>query len=192
MLTQEQILENKIRYLELLSKLNFDIQEITNYLDKLDFFNQPYTTQYDGAYAGGLCEHSLKFATELNKLSKAYFGDRYTAEDVLKVALFKDFYKGAMYEPFSKRVLNSLTNEWETVTAYKTKECDNRPTFGDLGLSSYMLASKFVTFTDEQAIAIIHSRSTDYVPDYYDLIKSYPLLTLTKMAEFATSCFTKN
>lgn len=187
MLTVEQKNTNEIKFMELLAKLNIDLTEITKLLDQLDYFNKPATTQYIGAYPGGLCEYALKFAHELGVLCSAYFPDKYSEEDVIKVALFKDIYKAAMYESYMKNVKDEVTGQWNTVPAFKTKEGLNRQVFGDLGFSSYMKIKDLVPLTTEQIEAIVYSRISDFAPDIHDVFRSYPLVALARMAEMAAS-----
>ena len=146
MITQEQLSANRLKFMELLGKLNIDLVEISKYLDKTDYFNKPATTQYFKAYAGGLCQYSLDLYYELAQLVNAYCTGTYTEEDVIKVALFKDIYKAELFEAYSKNVKNELTGQWESVLAYKYSE--NRPVYGDLAFSSYMVARKFVDQTE--------------------------------------------
>lgn len=185
MLTTEQKNNNEIKFMELLSKLNIDLTEITKLLDQIDYFNKPATTQYIGAYPGGLCEYALRFANELGSLCNAYFPGKYSAEDVIKVAFFKDIYKATMYEVYMKNVKDETTGQWTTVPAYKTKEDFNRPVYGDLGFSSYMQIKDLVPLTTEQVEAIVYSRISDFAPDIHAVFRSYPLVTLTRMAEMA-------
>jgi hypothetical protein len=188
MLSIEAKNNNEVKFIEILTKLNIDLTEVNKFLDQVDFFNKPASTQYMGAYPGGLCEHALKVAHELGVLCNAYFPGRYTEEDVIKVAFFKDIYKATMYEAYMKNVKNDETGQWEAVPAYKTKEGFNRPTFGDLGFSSYMQVKNLIPLTDEQIEAIVYSRITDFAPDIHDVFRAYPLVTLTRMAEMA-ACY---
>ena len=184
MITQEQLSANRLKFMELLGKLNIDLVEISKYLDKTDYFNKPATTQYFKAYAGGLCQYSLDLYYELAQLVNAYCTGTYTEEDVIKVALFKDIYKAELFEAYSKNVKNELTGQWESVLAYKYSE--NRPVYGDLAFSSYMVARKFVDFTEEQIEAIMHSNTnSSYGGDIHEIMRVYPLVTLTKMADTA-------
>ena len=185
MLTQEQMNTNEIKYLELLTKLNIDLTALTKFLDQVDYFKKPASTQYFGAYPGGLCEYSLRVAHELGVLCNAYYPGKYTEEDVIKVALLKDIYKAVMYEPYLKNVKNEETGQWVAVHAFKTKEGFNRPVFGDLGFSSYMQIKDFIPLTTEQIEAIVHSRISDFAPDIHEVFRAYPLVTLTRMAEMA-------
>lgn len=185
MLTNEQKQQNKMEYLSLLTKLNIDLTEFSKYLDNVDFFEKPATAQCFKAYAGGLCEYALSTYYELAQLCNAYCPGKYTQEDVIKVALFKDLYRATLYEAYNKNVKDEETGQWKTVSAYRVKE--DRPTFGEIGFSSYMIAKYFVNFTDEQILAICYSRGSEYVADIKDIYKSYRLVTLTKMADSATS-----
>ena len=109
MLTVEQKNNNEIKFMELLTKLNIDLTEINKFLDQVDYFNAPASTQYMGAYPGGLCEHALIVAHELGVLCNAYYPGKYTEEDVIKVSLFKDIYKATMYEAYMKNAKSPNT-----------------------------------------------------------------------------------
>lgn len=186
MLSLEQKNNNEIKFMEILSKLNLDLTELNKFLDKINYFDAPASTQYMGAYPGGLCEHALRTVHELGVLCNAYFPGRYTEEDVIKVALFKDIYKATMYEPYMKNVKNEETGQWEAIPAYKTREGNSRPVYGDLALSSYFQIKNFISLTDEQSLAIIHSTG-NFPPDIHDIMRTYPLVTLTRMADTAAT-----
>ena len=187
MLTEEQKYNNKKQYLEYLTKLGVDLTNFMKFLEEVDFFNKPASVQYTKAYAGGLCEQSLQLAAELGVLCNAYYPGRYTSEDILKVALFKDLYRSVMYESYLKNVKDDITGQWISVEAFRTKDGSNRIVFGELGMSSYMLAKKFFDFTDEQIEAIIYSRPNDFAPDIHDVLRQYPLVTLTRMADMVVN-----
>ncbi len=187
MLTVEQKNNNEIRFMELLSKLNIDLTEINKFLDEIDYFNKPASTQYMGAYPGGLCEHALIVAHELGVLCNAYYPGRYTEEDVIKVALLKDIYKATMYEVYMKNVKDEVTGQWSTVPAYKTREANSRAVYGNASHSSYMQIKRFVDLTDEQIESIIYSSPQSFDPDIHEVMRAYPLVTLTRMAEIAAT-----
>lgn len=187
MLTQYQKDANEIKFMELLTKLNIDLTEINKFLDSINYFNKPASTQFFRAYPGGLCEHALIVAHELGVLCNAYYPGRYTEEDVIKVAFFKDIYKATMYEAYMKNVKNDETGQWEAVPAYRTRESSNRPVYGDLGFSSYMQAKNLIDLNVEQTEAIVYSRLSDFAPDIHDVLRNYPLVTLTRMAESAAT-----
>ena len=180
MLDQNKIYENKLRYIELLTKLRVDLTDFSKFLDSVDYFNKPASMQYFRAYPGGLCQYALDLYYELCQLVNAYAPGKYTEEDVIKVALFKDLYRAILYEETEKNAI--VNGQWQAVKGYKYKE--TRPTFGDMGFSSYMVAKHFFNFTDEQIEAITQADSREsYAGDIHDIMRSYPLVTLTKMAD---------
>ena len=189
MLSNEKIYENKVKFMTLLTKLNVDLTDYSRFLDSVDYFNKPASMQHFRAYPGGLCQYALDLCHELGILCNAYFPGKYTEEDIIKVALFKDIYKALCYEEADK---NQLVNgTWQTVKTYKYKE--ERPTFGDLNFSSYMVAKHFFDFTDEQIEAITQSGTKDcYAGDIHDILRSYPLVALTKMADVAATYLEEN
>lgn len=183
-LTQEQINANQIKYMELLSKLGVDLTQLAIYLQANDYFNKPYASQNLYTFRGGLCQYALNLYYELCQLVNAYMPGKYTENDVIAVALLKDIYRAELYEAYDKNVKDSKTGEWVTEVAYKYKE--NRSTFGDLNFNSYMIAKNFVQFTDEQIEAILNANSKEtYGGDIHEIMRSFPLITITKMAELA-------
>ena len=182
MLTDEQKFENKKRYLELLTKLGIDLTQILKYLESVDYFEQPATPAYHRAYAGGLCEQALLIYNELSQLVNAYYPNGpYTEKDVIIVACFLELYRAEMYELYTKNTKNESTGTWETTYAYRLKEV--RPTFGDVGFSSYMITKYFIPLSDEQIEAFcLVSKVNIEGNDIHDILKSYPLVTLTRMA----------
>lgn len=183
MLSMEQIQANKMKYIELITKLGIDPAPLLKYLEVVDYFNMPYAVQGLYSYAGGLCEYALNLYYEMSQLTPAYT-TIYTEEDVIKVALFKDIYRAELYEAGTKRALDETTGIWQTISIFKYKE--ERPTFGDLYFSSYMVAKYFITFTDAQIEAIVQACSKEsYAGDIHDIRKSYPLVTLTLMGHLA-------
>lgn len=186
MLSENEIFQNKLQFMQLLDKLNIDLTELYKFLEDTDYFKKPASTQYFKAYEGGLCKYALDLYYELCQLVNAYMPGRYTEIDVIKVALFKDLYRAELYESFYKNVKNDLTGQWETQKAFRYKE--QRKTFGDINFGSYMLAKNFINFSDEQIEAIIQSAAkSDYAGDIHDIMRSYPLVTLTKMADLAAT-----
>jgi len=189
MLDQEKIYQNKLKFVGLLTKLNVDLTDFSKFLDAVDYFNKPATTTYFRAYQGGLCQYALDLYYELGQLANAYMPGKYTEEDIIKVALFKDLYRAILYEECEKNAI--VDGKWQTVKGYKYK--DDRPTFGDLGFSSYMVAKHFFDFTDEQIEAITQADTKDsYAGDIHDILRSYPLVTLTKMAGLAAEYLEQN
>jgi hypothetical protein len=184
MLNENQLYNNKLKFLELLGKLNVDLTQLVKYLDTHDYFNKPASPQYFKAYAGGLCQYALDLYYELAQLVNAYCPGKYTEEDVIKVALFKDIYKAELYEVYNKSVKNDATGQWENTIGYRYKE--DRAVYGDLAFSSFMTARKFIDFTEEQIEAIMHATSSGtFGGDIHEILRKYQLVALTRMADIA-------
>lgn len=187
-LTDEEKYQNKMHYIELLQRINVDLSTVLPYLESINYFEAPASYQYIKAYAGGLCQYALTFCRELGSLCEAYFPGKYTDEDIIKVALFRDVYRAVMTETYTKNVKNDVTGQWESVVAYRTKE--NRPAFGEVGFSSYMCMRKLIDFSDEQIEAICQaSYMTSFAMDMHNIRRDYPLVTLATMADMATVYF---
>lgn len=187
MLNAEQIQENKMKYLDLMSKLNFDMTSISKYLDEVDYFTKPVTAANFRSYPGGLCKYALDLHNMLRQLCNAFFPNMYSEEDILKVSLFRDLYRACAYESYLKNVKDDVTGQWNSVQAYKSNE-DKIP-YGDIGFSSYMIAKKFVDFTDEQIEAICFSHCSVSQMDSREVKRHWKLVTLTVMADIAISNF---
>lgn len=184
MLTSEQIIQNKLNYIRFLSKLNVDLTPLIQYLESVNYFEAPYSTQFKGAYVGGLCEYALNLCYELGQLANAYFPNKYSEKDIVIVALLRDIYKAELYEPYLKNVNTNGT--WTQVAAFKYK--DTRPVFGDLGFNSFMIIRRYLDLTEEQIEAITQSQTKDaYAGDMHDIMRTYPLVTLLKMADLAAN-----
>ena len=181
MLTNEKKFKNKREYFDLLTRLNVDLTAFSKYLDEVNFYEQPATSQanYGGCYAGGLCEYSLNLYYELKSLCGAYYPGRYTEQDIIIAGLLSNIYKAELYEFYTKNVKNEQTGQWETQGAYRIKE--NRVAFGTVGLSSFMRARTFFNITNEQALAIIYS-SDQNITDNHKVKVDFPLVNLVQMA----------
>lgn len=185
MLDVSQIGENKTRYLELLSKLDEDTSKFVYYLNspRVDFFNKPFNNKPDVAYAGSLCEHCVKFYDELKKITDFYRPNYYSEKELIKVALFKDLYRAELYEAYNRNQKNDETGKWETVVGYRAKE--ERPVFGDIGFSSYMIARKFFNLDDDEVVEAIVNSTMESELDSYQIRKAYSLVPFVLMAELA-------
>lgn len=143
MLTQEQINQNKEKFIELIKTLPdyVNVEGLLNYLEESDFFNAPASTQYHGSYVGGLCEHSLLTYKHLCELVNLYASheerkveeetDPETgfvtqvqtttviqdiSDDSIKlVALLHDISKANYYESFVKNVPSGVDNNGKTI-----------------------------------------------------------------------------
>lgn len=203
MLTKEQILEVKDRYISLLRKIkrkDADIEGLIKYLEDTDFFNAPASTQYHCSFPGGLCLHSLNVFDALVELTKN--DDRYSEDTIAIVGLLHDLSKINFYELSSKneKVYSSSGSkyddlghfDWVTTKCYKVKDADNRTIIGTKGFKSYMLANAFIPLTREESVALANQYSaTDRTPidELSNILAKYNLAVYLHSADIiATYC----
>lgn len=190
-LTNNEKLTNKQKYFNLLCNLNIDLLSFAQYLDsaRVDFYNKPYGN-YDGwNYSGALCYHSLCLYKELKKLCDLYFPNKYEDTSIIKIALLKDIYRAELYEFYDKNIKDD-SGKWVTIKAIRVKE--QRPIFGEIGFSSYMIARKFFDFSDDELVEAMCFSNVTNIIDLAEIRKDYPLVTLTAMAELAVNYLSKD
>jgi len=119
--------------------------ELLAWLETTDFFEAPASTKYHGAYPGGLVEHSLNVCRELMSSLTV----QASTESRTICALLHDVCKAGVYHPETKRRRNQ-DGRWEDYQGYTFR--DPFP-FGH-GEKSVYLISKFISLTDEEALAI--------------------------------------
>lgn len=160
-------------------------QDLYNYMATYGFFTAPATLKYHGCYEGGLAVHTWDVYNYLVRLNDIW-GTKYSEQTLAKVALSHQLAKTDFYEQYMKNV--KVNGQWVQEPAYKVKE--NRYLAGDMGFTSYMLASRFLSFTDEEIIAIcnyLYLSDMDGHVGLPDLLKKYPLISLLYIAyTFAT------
>ena len=130
-------------------------EALLDYLDnKSDFFTAPASTRYHGAYAGGLCDHSVNVYHCLRDyLSRArvqeLYGLEYSEETVALVALLHDVCKVGCYKSGTRNVKGS-DGKW---TAVPTFFFDDPLPYGH-GEKSVYIVNGFLRLTREEAMAI--------------------------------------
>lgn len=163
--------------------------ELLEWLETTDFFTAPASTRFHGNYEGGLCEHSVNVWEELVRLLKAYPEIRTTSETAAIITLLHDLCKIGCYKAELKSRKTGRTKrdgkpEWEDYIGYSFGEdfC-----YGGHGSKSVYLAQRFLTLTDEEAVAInCHMGFADRSPGDYSLgsaYERYPLAWLLNVAD---------
>ena len=123
--------------------------------NKSDFFTSPASAKFHGAYAGGLCDHSvnvyhcLREYLERERVRELY-GLEYSDETVALVALLHDACKIGCYKKTFRNVKNDATGQWERVPSYTF---DDPLPYGH-GEKSVYIVNGFVRLTREEAMAI--------------------------------------
>ena len=130
-------------------------EELLAYLcsSQSDFFTAPASTRFHGAYAGGLCEHSINVYESLRAyVTSARFTDTYdlhfSEETLAIVSLLHDLCKVNIYKPSKRNVKKD--GVWVSVDTY---EFDDRLPYGH-GEKSVYVISGYMKLTREEAFAI--------------------------------------
>jgi hypothetical protein len=158
-------------------------KDLFTYLTNSDFFTAPASVRYYGAYEGGLVKHTLDtiyYIQEINKIFKA----NYSQDTLIKVALCHEVSKADFYEVSTKN--EKVEGQWISKPIYKVKDISNRYTAGDLGLTSYMIASRYLSFTDEEITAICNYSKLSNVEKFLEISslgKKVPLIVLLYIAD---------
>lgn len=179
------MLTTKERFIELCLGIDRPgMAELMQWLESSDFYSAPASTQYHGAYQGGLLEHSLNVYDELKRLLAAYPEIIANEESLRIVSLFHDLCKVNFYVSESRNRKNE-EGKWESYLAYKIKE---KFCYGGHGSKSVFLVQNFIKLTPEEAVAInCHMSSWDgneYVGKAYE---QYPLAWLLHVADEAAT-----
>ena len=123
--------------------------------NKSDFFTAPASAKFHGAYAGGLCDHSVNVYhcladyLERPRVQELY-GLEYDPESVAIVSLLHDLCKIGCYKAGTRNVKNEATGQWEKVPTFFFE--DKLP-YGH-GEKSVYIISGFMRLTREEAMAI--------------------------------------
>lgn len=197
MLPIEEVNLNKIRFLSILNTLkedaSNDIDGLEDYLEKEEFFDAPASTKYVGSYRGGLCEQSLNIYDTFTELCAKY-SSKTSAHTLIKLGLLSNVYKATYYETFTRNVKNA-EGQWEQVQDIRIADSKTRNTYGTNAFNSYMILSRFLTFTDEEIVTLInHNCGMDdnwSNKDLSAILGKYPLTVLLHCASMIAT-YTKN
>lgn len=204
MLNNEQILENKNKFLQLISEIDIpgaDTQGLVEYLCNSDFFEAPASTQYHCNYAGGLCYHSLNVYSNLQQLCDLYAPGKYEKSSIIAVALLHDISKTNFYEKYiaNRKIYgpngtkhdNQGNFDWFAEEAYKVKDAKDRFLGGEHGFNSLMLANQYIPLTYEESLALLHHHAgfneSKQLIDMSAIMNRYSLIPLLHSADFLST-----
>ena len=129
---------------------------LLDYLEnKSDFFTCPASAKFHGAYAGGLCDHSLNvyhcLADYLGRERvQELYGIEIPPESAAIAALLHDLCKVGCYKAGSRNVKNEQTGQWEKVPTFFYED----PLPYGHGEKSVYIISGFMKLTRQEAMAI--------------------------------------
>lgn len=180
MLTDEQIIANKNRFLNIVKSITregMNMDRLLAQLEHSDFFEAPASAIYHNAFKGGLCEHCLNVYDTLVDFCEAIYPDQCDefgnfiaktcpySEDTLKiVALFHDFDKMNKYERTvqNKKIYSETGSkydemgkfDWVSVPGYKRKDVKDTFVLGTHGENSCYMTETFIPLSAEEHAAI--------------------------------------
>ena len=214
MLTEELIMQNKDRFLTLVTSIareGVNMERLVAQLEGSDFFYAPASAIYHNAFEGGLCDHCLKVYDTLVSFCESLWPTKTDengntlrtcpfSEDTLKiVALFHDFDKMNKYERTvqNKKIYSETGTkydemgkyDWVSVPGYKRK--DNKDVFfiGTHGENSVYMTETFIPLSSEEHCAIIsHSAVYDNPKlDTTAIYSRYHLACLLHVADLTST-----
>lgn len=168
--------------------------ELLDYLEnKSDFFTAPASTKFHGAYAGGLCEHSVNVYDCLcdylaRPRTQELYGLEYSQETAAVVALLHDVCKTGCYKAGTRNVKNEATGQWEKVPTFFYE--DTLP-YGH-GEKSVYIISGFMRLTREEAMAIRWHMGFSGAEDKNMIgkaLEQYPLAFALSVADMEATYF---
>ena len=149
--------------------------------------------QEHGAYAGGLCEHSVNVFRCLEAYLardrvKEVYGMDYPMESAAIAALLHDVCKIGLYKPGFRNVKDDATGKWEKVPSYSYE--DKLP-YGH-GEKSVYITNGFIRLTREEAMAIRWHMGFSGTEDNRlvgQALQQYPLAFALATADMEASYF---
>lgn len=173
-------------------------KQLIDFLVNSDYFEAPLTTDYGYSYKGGLAQYCLDILDNLLTLRHTNCYNKINASDealtilalfhaISKINYFEEYVKNEKVYSFDGDKYDELGNYyWKSIKKYKVKEAKDRFTMGELGLTSYMIISKFIPLNDEETMAIIHHNcgmdNGHSTRDIFEILNCYPLVALLHCA----------
>lgn len=182
--------ENKQKFLEIYTQniTRKGTDKLLNWLqsETSDFFTAPASTQYHGAYPGGLCEHSLNVYYCLKdylarERVRETYGISASEETIAIVGLLHDLCKVNLYTLSLRNVKDDETGEWHKEPSYRYD--DNLP-YGH-GEKSVYLIRGFTYLTREEAMAIRWHMGFTADDNINTIGKAFEMFPLAVAAHFA-------
>lgn len=121
--------------------------ELIEWLESTDFYTAPASSQFHGAYEGGLLVHSLSVYKYLQNFTKSLSVD---PESLKIMGLLHDVCKVGFFTKQVRNVKVPGERRWEEEESYAI---DDQLPMGHGEKSVYMIM-KFIPLTDEEALAI--------------------------------------
>ena len=174
----------KDEFIELLRSTNREgIEEVSQFIEKTDFYKAPASTRFHGNYEGGLLEHSMKVYEILkHKVEKAIVDLNVSDDTVIIIALLHDICKVNYYKVDYRNAKNER-GEWEKVPYYTV---DDTIPYGH-GEKSVMMLTEYMKLTSEEKYAIRWHMGFTEPKEVYNTLgqafKKYPVALMLHEAD---------
>ncbi len=196
------LFDNRGRIKELIMSLSYDNQSKYNLIDFLEketnYFSSPLSLKGKFSCSGGLMDYVLSTYDTLKQLVTIK-GYNYSNDDLVVTSLFHILYKVNMYIVASKNVkeyhdagvkFDELGHfDWKTKLVFEYSG-DTNLVYGDYGIKSYMLISRYLPLSDEEIMAIMYYNAWDNLDkltdSMYNTFEKYPLISLLHCASILT------
>ena len=159
MINKDEVLENKEKFISLISEITregFNKEGLLKKLNDSDFFTTPASTQYHNCFEGGLCLHSLNVYDQLNKLIiMENMSEQIDKNSILITSLLHDISKMNFYES-SERNTKDEKGNWIKVPFIKVKDNKDRFLYGNHEMNSLYMIETFIPLSIEESVAILH------------------------------------
>ena len=163
--------------------------------NKSDFFTAPASAKFHGAYAGGLCDHSvnvyhcLREYLERERVKELY-GLHYGEESIAIAALLHDVCKIGCYKTGTRNV-KGPDGKWQAVPTFFYED----PLPYGHGEKSVYILSGFMRLTREEAMAIRWHMGFSGSEDARmvgQAFQQYPLAFALSVADMEATYFLEN
>ncbi len=197
------LFNNKNRIKDLIMSLSCDNKSKYDLIDFLEnetnYFTLPFSLKGKFNLDGGLIDYALGVYETLSKLVELK-GYNYSQDDIIITSLFHCLYKVGMYIITTKNVkeynptgskFDELGHyDWVTKLMFAYNDNNTSLPYGDSGVKSYMLVSRYLSMSDEVILSIIYYNAWDnsekLTDNLYNTFNNYPLISLLHCASVLT------
>lgn len=146
----DQLAQCKAEFIERLRNTNrTGMEDLLTWLEgETDFYTAPASSQFHGAFEGGLLNHSLAVYKYLKNFTKAL--QSIPEESLVIMGLLHDLCKVNFFTKTVRNIKIPGERRWEEQESYTI---DDQFPMGH-GEKSVYLAMKYIPLTDEEALAI--------------------------------------
>jgi hypothetical protein len=171
------------------------LPELLEWLDSTEFFTQPASSRFHGAYAGGLLDHSLAVYDAIGWQAKAFKKLKENVDlppdSLTIVSLLHDVCKHDAYEETTRNMKDKETGQWKSVPYFALRHDGLPIPHGDKSVVEILNAG--LELTMEEIVAIRSHMGAWNVSGYEETnvvsraLDEYPLALCLHIADMMSS-----